>query len=282
MSGGDGFDTVAIAGLGLIGGSLARDLAGRGVRVLGYDADRATLRDALGSGVVADGLGADLAGVEDADALVLAVPVRAAPPLLERARPRLARLRLITDVGSTKASIVAAAHRLGLGAVFVGAHPLAGDHRGGWAASRAGLFAERRIYLTPTAESSAHAVELARLVWTSVGGTMVEMAADEHDRLLAWTSHLPQVLSSAFAATLAEQGIPRDALGTGGQGVARLAASPPDLWRDILLDNAANVAAAVTAAERHLAALRAAIESGDEEAVRAWLASGSAWGARDP
>jgi len=282
VSDGDGFQTVAIAGLGLIGGSLARDLAGRGVRVLGYDADRATLEDALASGVVADELGDGWEGVEAAGVLVLAVPVGAAAAVLERARPHSTGLRLITDVGSTKGSIVAAARRLGLGAVFVGAHPLAGDHRGGWGASRTDLFAERKVYLTPTAESSADAVEVARSLWTSVGGKIVEMPADEHDRLLAWTSHLPQVLSSAFAAALAEQGIPPDVLGTGGQSVARLASSPPPLWRDILLDNAANVTTALAAAERHLAALRAAIESGDEEAIRAWLAGGSAWAARDP
>ncbi|HET7464591.1 MAG TPA: prephenate dehydrogenase/arogenate dehydrogenase family protein [Longimicrobium sp.] len=275
---GDGFRTVAVAGLGLIGGSLARDLAARGVRVLGYDADRSTLEAALGSGVVAAALGEGWGGVEDADALVVAVPVRAAAAMLRDARPRLAGVRLITDAGSTKAAIVAEAGRLGIGARFVGAHPLAGGTRSGWAAARAGLFEGATVYLTPSAESSPEAVDLARSLWASVGGRAVEMTADEHDRLLAWTSHLPQVVASAVGAALAERGIAPGQLGPGGHGVTRLAASSPDVWRDILADNAANVTTALAAVERHLAAARAAIESGDVAAIRAWLEVGRDWG----
>ncbi|HET7230053.1 MAG TPA: prephenate dehydrogenase/arogenate dehydrogenase family protein [Longimicrobium sp.] len=278
MSGGDGPGTVAIAGLGLIGGSLARDLAARGVRVLGYDADRGALEAARAEGVLSAALGDGWEGVEDADVLVLAVPVLAAPALLARAAPRLSGVRLVTDAGSTKAGIAAAARELGLGARFVGAHPLAGDHRGGWAASRAGLFAGAAIYLVPGAESSAGAALLARELWALVGGRIVEMAADEHDRLLAWTSHLPQVVSSALAATLAERGIARNDLGRGGRDVTRLAASTPGVWRDILADNAAPVLDGIAAIERQLAAARAAIESGDVEAIQGWLAVGNGWG----
>ena len=276
----DGLRTVAIAGLGLIGGSLARDLAARGVRVLGYDRDPDAVDAALREGVIAAALGDDWGGLEDADALVLAVPVRAATALLRDALPRLGGLRLITDAGSTKSSIVAEARRLELGARFVGAHPLAGATASGWAASRTGLFAGATIYLTPMDESSPGAVDLARELWTSVGGTLVEMDADEHDRLLAWTSHLPQVVSSALAAALAERGIARSALGPGGRDVTRLAASSPKMWRDILADNAGAVAEAIGAVERQLAAVRAAIESGDAGGIRAWLEGGSAWGAR--
>lgn len=281
MSDGGGFRTVAIAGLGLIGGSLARDLAARGVRVLAYDADRATLDAALADGVIHAALPADWRGIEVADALVLAVPVRAAAAMLGDALPRLGGVRLITDVGSTKARIVAAAARLGIGARFVGAHPLAGDTRSGWAASRAGLFAGATVYLTPSAESYSDAIDLARALWSSVGGRTAEMSADEHDRLLAWTSHLPQAVASAVGAALAEQGIARAQLGPGGRDVTRLAASSPDLWRDILADNAANVAAALAAVERHLAALREAVEAGDVEKIRAWLEAGRAWSERE-
>ena len=285
MSDGDGFGddgfTVAIAGLGLIGGSLARDLAARGVRVLGYDANRATLHAALAEGVIAAAPGDDWAGLEDADALVLAVPVHAAAETLRDALPRLGGVRLITDAGSTKAEIVVQAARLGIGARFVGAHPLAGDTRSGWAASRTGLFDGARVYLTPSAESSRAAADLARWLWTSVGGRTVELAADEHDRLLAWTSHLPQVVSSALGAALAERGIARGELGPGGRGATRLAASSPEVWRGILADNAANVTAAILEVERQLAAARAAIESGDAEAIGRWMEIGHAWGERE-
>lgn len=278
MSDGDGFGTVAIAGLGLIGGSLARDLTARGARVLGHDHDRAAVEQALGDGAIAGVPGED-GDWEEAEVFVLAVPIGAAAAVLEDVLPRLPRARLITDVASTKASIVAAARRLEAGGRFVGAHPLAGDTGSGWSASRAGLFAGARVYLTPSDESSPEAVALARALWTAAGGEIVEMDAGEHDRLLAWTSHLPQVLSSAFAAALAGRGIAHGALGPGGRGVARLAASPPALWRGILADNAASVAQAIGAVERELASIRSALERGDAEAVRGWMEGGRAWGA---
>ncbi|HYH82136.1 MAG TPA: prephenate dehydrogenase [Longimicrobium sp.] len=276
-----GIRTVAVAGLGLIGGSLARDLAARGVRVLGHDADGGAVDAGVVEGVLAAALGPGLEGVEDADALVLAVPVGAAPALLERALPRLAGVRLVTDAGSTKAGIVAAARRLGVGATFVGAHPLAGDHRSGWGASRRGLFAGATIYLTPSPESAGEAVALARELWASVDGRVVEIGVEEHDRRLAWTSHLPQVVSSALAAALAERGIARADLGPGGRDVTRLAAGSPEMWRDILAENAVPVSEALAAVERCLAAARAALESGDAEAIEAWLASANGWGAKD-
>lgn len=273
--------TVAVAGLGLIGGSLARDLAARGVRVLGCDPDAGALDAAVAEGVVS-ALGPGLEGVEDADALVLAVHVHAAPALLQAVAPRLDGVRLITDAGSTKAGIVAAAARLGLGAKFVGAHPLAGDHRSGWPASRLGLFAGAALYLTPSPESGAEAVALARELWTLVGTRTVEMDAEEHDRLLAWISHLPQVVSSALAAVLAGRGITRGDLGRGGRDVTRLAGSSPGMWRDILAANAAAVTDAIAEMERQLAAARAAIDSGDADAIQAWLAEPNQWAAREP
>lgn len=273
--------TVAIAGLGLIGGSLARDLAARGVRVLGWDSDGGAVDAALGEGVLAAALGEDWEGLEDANALVLAVPVGAAAHVLAAALPRLGRVPLVTDAGSTKASIVAAARRLALAAKFVGAHPLAGDHRSGWAASRTGLFDGATVYLTPSPDSTADAVSIARELWTAVGGVVTEIGPGEHDRRLAWTSHLPQVVSSALAAALAGRGIARGDLGPGGLEVIRLAASSPDLWRDVLADNAAEVADAIRAVECRLAAIRAAVESGDAEGIHAWLADANAWAARE-
>jgi len=264
-----GVDTVAVAGLGLIGGSAARDLAAGGVRVLGWDRDTAAVAAAVGEGIVADALGPGLEGLEAADVLLVAVPVGAAAAVLEAALPRLGRrVRLVTDAGSTKASIVAAAERLGIGDRFVGAHPLAGDHRAGWAASRTGLFAGATVYLCPSGESSGDAVALARQLWGGIGGMPVELPAGEHDRRLAWTSHLPQVASSALAATLAAQGFRRADLGPGGRDVTRLAASSPSLWSDILLDNRAAVLDALAALEARVRRVRGAVEAGDADAIQ--------------
>jgi prephenate dehydrogenase len=272
-----GVDTVAIAGLGLIGGSLARDLAAAGVRVLAWDRDASSLAAARREGVVTAALSADFAGVEDADVFVLAVPVGAAPDVLAAAAPRLGRARLVTDTGSTKASIVAAAERLGLGERFVGAHPLAGDHRGGWAASRAGLFTGATVYLCRTAVSSADSVALARLFWARVGGAAVEITAEEHDQRVAWSSHLPQVVSTVLAEVLAARGIRRSELGPGGRDLTRLASSPAELWADILTDNRARVVEALAVTEAALGSLRTAIAAGDEQSVLAAFRAARAW-----
>jgi prephenate dehydrogenase len=269
--------TVAVAGLGLIGGSVARDLAAHGVRVLGYDRDPRTVDAALSERVLSAPLSGDLAGVEDADALVLAVPVRAAAAVLESAFPRLENVRLVTDAGSTKRGILAAAERLGMGGRFVGAHPLAGDHRSGWGASRTGLFTGARVYLCPAPASSPGARRLARELWTAIGGSVVEMDADAHDRRLAWTSHLPQAVSSALAAALAERGIAPGELGRGGTDVTRLAASSPEVWTDIALDNADALSGAIEGVAARLDTLRRALADGDADATRAFFRGAREW-----
>lgn len=272
-----GFHTVAVAGLGLIGGSVARDLAASGVRVLGWDRDGASVGAALGEGIVSAALGAGFEGVEEADVFLLAVPVGAAPGVLEAALPRLGRARLVTDTGSTKASIVAVAERLGLGERFVGAHPFAGDHRAGWSASRTFLFAGATVYLCPTRQSSAASIGLARELWTRIGGVPVELAAEEHDRCVAWTSHLPQLVSTALAGALAERGIPRADLGPGGRDVTRLAASAADVWTDILRDNRARVVEALAAIEDQIRSIRTGFDQDDVQAIRTAFLLAHGW-----
>jgi len=269
--------TVAIAGLGLIGGSLARDLAAAGARILAFDRDVDSLRDALDAGVVHALMPPDFAGVEGADAFVLALPVDVAPAALIAAAPRLARVPLLTDVGSTKRSIVAAAERLGLGVRFVGGHPLAGDHRAGWRAARIGLFAGARVFLCPAAGARDDAIERARALWLAVGARPEFIDAGAHDERLAWASHLPQAASSALARALAAAGLRPTDLGPGGRDTTRLAASDPALWTAIALDNAPPIAAALERLETELATLRAALLRRDRDAVHAFFAAGRQW-----
>jgi len=274
--------SVAIVGLGLIGGSLARDLAARGVRVLGWDADAEGLRAAVSESVVHHPLADDLRDVDQADAVVLAVPVLAAAEVLRKLAPRLAGVRLITDVGSTKTSIVRAAEALGLGGRFVGSHPLAGDHRSGWSASRAGLFDGARIFLCRTRSTAGDAMLLASELWTGVGGRPELIDADLHDVRLAWTSHLPQVVSTALALTINQTGTPRGELGTGGRDVTRLAGSDPAVWADILLDNADALASALAMMGARLSALQRAVMSGDREQLRRLLVEARTWHQQHP
>jgi len=268
--------SVAVVGLGLMGGSLARDLAAAGVRVLGADLDPDTLRQARSAGVVTGTLDDD-ASTLAVDAVVLAVPVRRAPELLRRLAPRLAGATLVTDLGSTKRSIVEEAEAGGLGPRFVGSHPIAGDHRSGWAASRTGLYRDASVVLSPAPSTTPEAVARAIDLWTAVGATTEVLDAAEHDRRLAWSSHLPQTVATALAAALADAGVRPADLGPGGRDATRLAGSSPTMWTDIALDNAEAVGAALGRLEMHLAGLRRALNHGDEEKVRAFFERGSDW-----
>lgn len=268
--------TVAVIGLGLIGGSLAKDLAWLGHRVLGHDRDPATLKDALAQRCVHAALGAGYDGIQEADVVVLAVPVGSAPQILRAAAPKL-RARLVTDVGSTKRSIVAAAEAAGIGDRFVGSHPMAGDHRAGLAASRTGLFREARVYLCPTDDTTVGAMEEAGNLWRTVGAEPRVVGAEEHDTRMAWVSHLPQAASSALALSLAGSGLGADAMGPGGRDATRLAASPAVLWADILLENADLVEPALASLEVSVAGLRGAVRRRDRAALERMLEGARAW-----
>jgi prephenate dehydrogenase len=269
-----GVRSAAVVGLGLIGGSVARDLVERGVRVLGHDRDPATVRDALRDGGIHEALAPGL-GAEMADVVVIAVPVTAAPHVLRQLRLRPGAL--VTDVGSTKESIVRAAEDAGLGERFVGSHPLAGDHRSGWSASRTGLFRDARVFLTPTSRTTPDAVEQARALWTALGARTEVMGAAEHDRRMAAVSHLPQALATALGSVLADEGLSRADLGPGARDMTRLAGSSPEMWASIAADNARHLSPAVGAMQERLSALRDALDAGDAERLRGFFEEGNRW-----
>jgi prephenate dehydrogenase len=271
------FDSAAIIGLGLIGGSVARDLAALGVRVMAYDPDAARLAAAIRTNVVSGALPESLEGVGDVDVIVLATPVDEAIDMLRRVAPHATRTKLITDVGSTKARIVETAHAVGIGDRFVGAHPMAGDHRSGWEASRTRLFVEARVYLCTNAEVRHETLQLAHTFWRRLGACPKEMAADQHDLELAWTSHLPHMVSASLALALARAGVGRDYLGPGGRDVTRLAGSSPEMWTAIALDNAEALETAMQEAEREIASLRAAIKRADRQELSKLLAEARKW-----
>lgn len=258
---------VAILGLGLIGGSLARDLAARGVVVWGFDTDAAATRHARRSGVIAHVIDAGFRALAEARTVVIAVPVDAAPALLERAAEHAPRAGLITDVGSTKHRIVQCATKLGLGANFVGSHPMAGDHRSGWHASRRGLFDGARVDLCRTPQTTVVAWKRARALWRATGAVTAEVAAVAHDAEMAFSSHLPQLLSVALSGTLAARAIPRRRLGSGGRDMTRMAASSAAMWTAVLEDNAVPVLDALDTCMAQLGSLRRAVEQHDRQAM---------------
>jgi prephenate dehydrogenase len=272
----------AVIGLGLIGGSIARELASRGIRISGFDENRDALDAAVAAGVVNEALESSLRGTHDADIIIIAVPVDAAIGVLERIVPCAKAAALITDVGSTKSRIVAAAEQLQLGERFVGSHPIAGDHRSGWEASRLGLFKDSRVYLCPTSTSTSIAIDRAKALWRELGARDVVLSPSDHDRRVAWTSHLPHVVANAVALSLARAGVPRDDLGPGGRDVTRLSGSSPEMWAAILHENAGAIDVALGAVEREIAAFRVAITRDDADALRRRFGEARAWFEKQP
>ena len=270
-------ERVAIVGLGLMGGSLARALAERDVQVLGYDSAPDSLDAAEGEGIVHERLGAQLAGIERADVVIFALPVDATMALLPRVAPRLTTARLIMDVASTKRSIVSAADTLGLGARYVGAHPLTGSHRSGWRASRATLFDDARVFLCPTPSTTAATLRLAESFWRALRSGIEVLDAAVHDEQMSWRSHLPQVLSTTLALTLREASVHRSALGPGGRDMTRLAGSSPALWMSIMQDNTAALVHSLAAMEDQLRTFREALERGDGDVTRTRLTQARDW-----
>lgn len=231
--------TVAIAGLGLIGGSLAKALTRAGYRVIGVDAP-ARARAARRAGAVAATAPSVAAAVREAGVLVLAAPPDANLRLLAEAARVEAPTLVITDVSSVKRPIGAAARRLRL-ARFVGGHPMAGRERSGFAASSPDLFRGCPWILTPSAPAARRVV--ARLA-RDVGARPVSVAEDAHDRAMAYLSHLPQIVAWALAAAARGDRVTARLLGLAGPGfrdMTRLAASPRALWREVLAQNAAEV-----------------------------------------
>lgn len=237
------------------------------------DASFPTIRR-LGFAVVAD---TDLERiVRGAGAVVLCTPVETMPELAERMLPHLAPDALVTDAGSSKTDVVATLEGI-LGARFVGAHPIAGSDRTGIEFADPDLFEGASCVLTPTTTTSANALAAARELWSAAGCHLVEMPPDAHDRALARTSHLPHVAAAALAAQIAS-GTPdwTKLVGGGYRDTTRIAASDPSLWTGILLSNRGEVSSAIAEFTQILQTLRASLEAGDADAVRALLSEGRA------
>ena len=271
------FGRVGIVGLGLMGGSLARALAARNVEVLALDELESSVDAALSEGIVSGRLALESLDLAPLDLLVLATPVDAAVGLLRKVAPILRERTLVTDLGSTKRSVCREAVSLGIADRFIGSHPLAGDHRSGWDAARSDLFVGATVFVTPAGDAPPAHVERLEELWASLGALPVRMDAEEHDRRMAWISHLPQTLASALAATLAHGGISPDELGPGGRDMTRLAASSAEMWTAIAMDNAAELESAVQEVQNRLSSFEQALRGGDRDAILRFFREANGW-----
>lgn len=259
------FRDIAIAGLGLIGGSIALAVRERwpACRLSGVDR-AAVLAHALGSGAVDRGAGG-LREIGDADLIVLAAPVRQNVELLHEIAQQPRDGVVVTDVGGTKRDIVRAARSLSCSPMFVGGHPIGGAERGGFGFARPDLFAGRPWILTPDADTLPDAVSRVSLFARGLGATPTTMAAEDHDRLMAFLSHLPQLAASALMEIVG-RGAAGDGLRVAGRGLVdttRLASSPSNVWRDICATNADEIGHALDLLIDRLTEVRAGLRRGD-------------------
>ena len=268
---------LTIVGVGLLGGSVAKAVRARGAarEVIGVARDAGRVRAAVEDGAL-DRVTEDLAdGVRGADLVVLAAPVRTIEGLLERMWSALAGDTIVTDVGSSKAAIVAKAEALAARTprAFVGSHPMAGSEKSGYAVARADLFEGALVVVTPTDASEPRAVKAVTGFWELLGARVMTLEPEAHDAAVAAISHLPHLVACALVDAVARE-LPH-ALPVAARGfrdTTRIAAGDPTMWQEIFLANAAPLREALGSFRRALDELERQIATGDPAALEATLA----------
>ena len=242
------FNNVTIIGVGLIGGSLARVLKDKGMAgtITGAGRSRQTLELALRLGVIDRLAQGSKHAVEAADLVVLASPVGSFEAVIKEIGPHLKQGAILTDVGSVKGAIVKLIEdHLPVGVHFVPAHPIAGKEKFGVAESTGTLFQGAKCIVTPTKRTDARALEMIKEVWAAAGAKVLMMDPDLHDRIFAAVSHMPHVAAFAMMCAVAELKTDTedyiDFSGGGFKDFTRIAASSPEIWRDICLMNRDNI-----------------------------------------
>lgn len=272
------FKHIAIAGLGLIGGSLARDIRQRGLagRITGYGRNPERMQQARSLGLVDDCFVGFDKGLDDADLVIVGTPVSTIPQTIRDLAPYLPAGAIVTDVGSVKTAVVAEVEPLMPPNVFfIGGHPIAGTENSGFESSVHGLFENRICVLTPTGASHQESLAKLEAFWEGVGSRVIRMDVQTHDRIFAGISHLPHMVAFSLVNALVDmQGFDRQILqySAGGfRDFTRIAASDPVMWRDIALLNRDNIVHAIEVFERSLHRIKQAISTGDEKMMESFF-----------
>jgi prephenate dehydrogenase len=268
------FKQATIIGVGLLGASLGlalrnRALAGRVVGVGRAESD--SLKIALERGAIDAAFSDPAAGVKGSDLVVLCTPVGLFPAMMKAIAKALARGAVVTDVGSTKAQVMAWTKKiLRQDVCFVGSHPMAGSEKTGPAAAREDLFENAMCLLVDAGSGNRggkQANEKVETLWHGVGMKTQWLRPQEHDRIVARISHLPHAAAFALAATIGNWPESFVAAGGGYCDTTRIAGSDTAMWRDIFLTNPAAIVKAIAAFQQEMEALRRAIELGDAAAI---------------
>jgi prephenate dehydrogenase len=256
------FGAVAILGPGLIGGSLALALAERGLakRLMIYARSPRALDAIRTAGVDAELTGNPSEAVQDADVVVLCVPIEAMAGLAREFRDALKPGALVTDVGSVKGSVDRdLAPLLEDRALWIGSHPMAGSEQAGFAAARADLFEGAAVIITPARHTQHEAERRAEDFWRALGARVVNLSPEIHDRYVAQISHLPHLLAAALVNQASEEA--RELAGGGFRDTTRIASGSPTLWTEILSANSSAIAACLDDLIRDLEIARTALKN---------------------
>lgn len=266
--------TLAIVGVGLIGGSIALAARRRGsaARIVGIDRQQETLDRAIREGML-DEAGTDLKAAACADLILFCTPVNCIAAQVIEAAAHCRPGTLLSDTGSTKAAILRDVRgRLPPGVEFIGSHPLAGSEKHGSAYASAQLLEGRLVIVTPQSETTDNALSRIRDFWLELGARVQVMDADDHDRALSLTSHLPHLVSAALAGILPPELYELTAAGF--RDTTRLAAGQPSLWSAIFQSNQTHLLSAIDRLDEQLRHFRKALLDGDWAAVESLLLQG--------
>jgi prephenate dehydrogenase len=269
------FNQLGVIGCGLMGGSFALALkrAGFVKRVVGYSKSPQTTERAKNMGVIDVVAESALLAVAGSDIVLIAVPVSATETTFKAIRGLIEPEVLVMDVGSTKRDVVDAARRVLRERVasFVPAHPVAGKELSGIEHADATLYAGRQVILTPLPQTSPAMVQKATDAWSAVGAQVLKMSAENHDAAFASVSHLPHLLAFAYFSSVVNQPAGQDFLSLAGPGFrdfTRIAASNPEVWRDILVANREELLKQSQRFRQSLDAFEHAIREGNAEALQ--------------
>ncbi len=277
------FHQITICGVGLIGGSLALVAREQNLidRAVGLGRTPSNLEVARYRGMIDLATPDPVEAAKGADLVMLAVPIRSMPAVLSAMIPHLPPHAVITDVGSVKGWVVRELEPiLKPGMSLVAVHPIAGKETTGADAADRELFVNRRVIVTPSKTSTPEAVDKIEQLWRATGAKVETMDPDTHDRILARSSHLPQLVASALGAALKDERIGGKLAAEYGAGglrdTTRLAASSMEVWRDICFTNREAIVEALKTFDATFAELRKILEAGDEEKFTALFERGRA------
>jgi prephenate dehydrogenase len=271
------FERVGIVGLGLIGGSLARALhvLDPGPRIVAFNRNRDDADRALADGVIDAVAGTVEEAVEGQDLVVYATPLDVAREMM-RAHSEGWGDATVTDVAGLKEPLLRETGELGFAAQFVGSHPMAGGTASGYEASSADLFLGETVFVCG-GEAENERIRAVQSMWNAMGARVRPIDADDHDRLMVWASHLPQLISTVVVRAMAEAGLSVKDLGPGGRDLTRLAESSPEVWTSLLDGASEENLRAIESVQSGLDILRAALSEGSLDEVAELMRATRGW-----